>query len=85
MPKQTIDFTVDACPVCAGHHSYHLNLGTTYLFRGQAISKAQKGLRYLDVILECPVKGVQFKAEISIPLEDYLWIAEIQAKHKTQR
>ncbi len=84
MPKQTLDLTIDACPICGAAHSYRLDFGTTYLFRGRSANEASKGLRQLGIILECPAKNIPYKAEISVPLEDYLWVAEVKVKHDTR-
>lgn len=82
MPKHDTEFTIEACPVCGEKHTYQLQLGTSYLFRGRPEKGEIDGTRYLKIILECPVKNISFKAEIALPMETYLLISEVKAPPK---
>jgi len=82
MPKRHVEIEVEECPVCNAAHTYQVSLGTTYLFRGEPGGDKPQGMRFLEVILRCPTKELPFKAEIAIPLEDFLWVAEVDVKIK---
>jgi hypothetical protein len=80
MPKHARTVTIKACPICGGRHTYHLRLGTTYLFAGKSRKEKGDGMRHLTIVLECPIKSVSFKAEVAIPMKTYLWISEVDAR-----
>ena len=80
MPKHKRRITINSCPVCNGKHSYQLHLGTTYLFRGGMKKEEADGMRYLTIVLRCPVENIPFKAEVAVPMKTYLWISEVDAK-----
>jgi hypothetical protein len=83
MPKRYVEVVIEECPICNIAHTYQIGLGTTYLFRGGAKNERTQGTRFLEVILKCPTKDTLFKAEIAIPLEDFLWVAEVDVKIAT--
>jgi hypothetical protein len=76
MPKQKRTVSIDRCPACEGKHTYQLELGTTYLFAGRR-QRDREPMRELTLVLWCPVKMVRYKAAVVVPLENYLWVSEV--------
>lgn len=64
---ETKEIRITNCPVCAGSHSYSLNIEREQVFGLITNLDAMKEkTRVIEVLLTCPSKDVPFKAKIKL-------------------